>query len=145
MWKYKRKSIVKLGDIPKEFKDYTAFVYKITCKATGKFYIGKKTLYNKRKKVLSKKRKLELKTRAKYEYLIIESDWIKYWGSSKELLEDIDILGTDKFDREIIQFVKGPKQATAWELYYIFKYNALLSELGYNGNILGRIFKKDYL
>lgn len=144
MWKYKKKTICSIKDIPKEYRDYTQIIYKITCKPTGKIYIGKKILYNNKKKVLSKKRKLELKTRAKYEYTTVESDWLNYWGSSKELLEDMKILGPDKFTREIIQFVKGKKQATAWELYWIIKTDALISDLGYNGNILGRIFSKDF-
>ncbi len=144
MWKYKKKTICSIKDIPDEFKEYTGFIYKIYNTITKRIYIGKKILYNNKKKVLSKKRKLELKTRAKYEYTTVESDWLNYWGSSKELLEDMKTLGPDKFTREIIQFVKGKKQATAWELYWIIKTDALISDLGYNGNILGRIFKRDF-
>lgn len=144
MWKYKKKYIYSIADIPSEFINYQQFIYKITCKATGRFYIGKKILYNTKKVRLSKKKKLELKTRRIFDYLKIESDWLKYNGSNKELLNDIDILGPDKFEKEIIQFVKGKKQATAWEIYWIIKTDALISDLGYNGNILGRIYKKDY-
>jgi len=144
MWEYNKKKINSIEDIPKKYKEYTQIIYKITCKSTGKFYIGKKILYNNRKVLLSKKKKNDLKTRAKYEYVVKESDWLNYWGSSKELLEDIKIHGINNFKREIIQFVKGKKQATAWELYWIIKTDALISDLGYNGNILGRIFKRDF-
>ncbi len=141
MWKYKKKWIKSIEDIPKEYEGFTQFIYKITCKVTGRYYVGKKILFNTKKTVLSKKKKLELKTRRRFEYKIIESDWLNYWGSCKELLHDLEVLGPDKFDKEIIQFVKGKRQSTAWELYWIIKTDALISDLGYNGNILGRIFK----
>lgn len=144
LWKYKKKYIKSLKDIPKEFIEFEHFIYKITCKVNGRFYIGKKILFNNKKIKLSKKKRKELKTRRLFEYKKVESDWLNYYGSSKELLEEINILGIDKFDREIIQFVKNKRQATAWELYWIIKSDALISDLGYNGNILGRIFKSHF-
>ena len=144
MWKYNKKWIKSLRDIPKD-KEYDHFIYKITNKVNGKFYIGKKILYNKQRVKLSKKKKKELNTRKIFEINVRESDWLNYYGSSKDLLYDISVLGTDKFDKEIIKFVKGKKAATAWEIYYIIKTDSLLIENSYNGNLLGRIYKKDFL
>ena len=144
MWRYNKKLIHSLADIPKQFKDCDGFIYRIECKVTGKYYIGKKTLYNKRRKLISNKKRKELNTRKKYEEIIKESDWLKYYGSSKELLADIDTLGSDKFERIIIRFTKGKKGNTAWEIYEIFKANAMLDDKSYNGNILGRVFRKDF-
>ncbi len=144
MWQYKNKKIYALTDIPKQFQDYDGFIYKIECKTNGRYYIGKKTLFNRRKKVLSIKARALLKTRKKSLSTIVESDWLKYYGSSKELLNDIDVLGVDKFTRTILKFTKGKKAATAWELHEIITQKAMLDEKSYNGNILGRIFKRDF-
>lgn len=144
MWKFGKKWIKEIEDIPKD-KEYDHFIYKITNKINGKFYIGKKILFFKKKVKLSNKKKKELNTRKRYSINVIESDWLNYYGSSKDLLYDISVLGTDKFDKEIIRFVKGKKAATAWEIYHIIKSDALLIENSYNGNLLGRIYKRDFL
>jgi len=135
-WKYKGKNI----KIP---KDVDHFIYIIRNKITNKWYVGKKILFNTKKVKLSKKKRLELGTRKMYEYIKKESDWKLYYGSSQDVKDDIKKYGIENFEREILKFVKGKKQATAWELYYIFKMG-FPDEKSYNGNILGRIFKRDY-
>jgi hypothetical protein len=137
-WRYKNKEV---KNIP---KDYDHFIYIITNIDTGQWYVGKKIFFNKKRVKLSKKRRLELNTRKIYEHIVKESDWKDYYGSSIELKNDILKRGKDKFKREILKYVKGKKQATAWELYYIFK-SGFPDKLSYNGNILGRIFKKDFI
>lgn len=137
-WVYKNRKVV---NIP---KDYDHFIYCITNLSTGQWYIGKKIFFNTRRIKLSKKKKKELNTKKIYEYVIKESDWKEYYGSSIDVKNDILKIGKDKFKREILKYIKGKKQATAWELYYIFK-KGFPDSLSYNGNILGRIFKRDYI
>lgn len=145
MWKYKKKLIHKLSDIPNQYSncDDLQIIYRIKNKVTGKMYIGKKILFNRTKVRLSLKKRKELKTRKIYEYRIKESNWMKYYGSSKDLNDDLSILGPDKFEREILEFVQGKKKATYRELVWLVKENAIISNDYYNSNILGRFFKKD--
>jgi len=121
------------------------FIYKITNIITGKFYIGKKSLYHNIKKKLTKAelaeqtgpgRKSTTKTIQK------ESDWLTYWGSNKELLNDIKTSSNLSFQREIIKIAKTKKELTYWEVNYQCSYDVLLVN-SYNDNILGKFFRKD--
>ena len=60
-----------------DIKSYVGFVYLITELDTNKKYIGRKYFYQLRK------------TKGKSKRVRSESDWKKYYGSSKELLEQI--------------------------------------------------------
>ncbi len=65
------------------------FIYKITNIVTGKFYIGKKSLYHNVKKKLTKKELAEQSgpgRKATTKRIQKESDWVTYWGSNKEIL-----------------------------------------------------------
>jgi len=70
------------------------FVYIITNLINGKRYIGKKFFYTSKRKQVNKVRK-------RYK---VESDWREYWSSSDELKADIEKLGKENFNREIIHF-----------------------------------------
>jgi hypothetical protein len=116
--------------------DY-GFVYKITNTKARKIYIGKKALYHTRKKKTLKKDK----TRKKFRYVIVDSGWENYWGSSKELLEDYK-LNPEFFIKEILTTARDKKQLSYLELKYQIIYEVLEKDT-YNKNILGRFFKKD--
>jgi hypothetical protein len=144
-WRYKKKSICSINDIPKEFKDSEEIqiLYKITCKPTGNWYIGKKIFFNTKKVRLSKKKKLDLKTRKVFEYKKVESNWANYYGSSTniEWLHLIDTLGHDKFDREILMFVEGKTKAAFYEAKYLFSDEGMMNDKCMNLNILSKFFK----
>ncbi len=127
---------------------YFGFVYKITNKETGKFYIGKKVFWNNKKKKLTKKQLAELPPtpgrKPTHEVIRVESDWKTYWGSSKELLADVKLLGEDKFERLIISTCPNKKHLTYSELFYQIHYNVLVVD-SYNDNILGKFFRKDLI
>lgn len=131
-----------------DFQNAYGFIYKITHKETGKFYIGKKQLVFKRKKKLGKKELslIEIKPgrRPTSKLVESESDWKTYWGSSKELCEEIKKQGQDKFDRVIIQLAYSSKQLTYFETMYQFSNNVLQIE-SFNNNILGKFHRKDFL
>jgi len=75
--------------------DFIGFVYLITNITNNRKYIGKKLTQFKR----SKK---PLKGRTNKRRYTVESDWKDYYGSSDELTADVELLGKDKFKREIM-------------------------------------------
>lgn len=79
------------------------FIYKITRLADGKAYIGKKLLFFRKTSVKTLKRKNGNKYKKKT-ISLIPSDWPTYWSSSERLIEDVNKLGADKFEREILFF-----------------------------------------
>lgn len=138
----------------KEFKSISdfpekciGFVYKITNIKTGQFYIGKKSLYSNVKKPLTKKELAELTgpgRKPSKKVVTSESNWANYWGSNKVLLGEIKEQGVGIYRREILKFCYSKKQLTCWEVHFIVKEDALLSDKSYNDNILGKIFKGDF-
>ena len=73
-----------------DINDFFGFVYRITNLQTRKQYIGRKYFTQRRKPRGGKRR------------VTSESDWKKYYGSSKELAEDIKKYGRNIFKREIL-------------------------------------------
>lgn len=126
-------------DFPEEA---IGFVYKITNNQTGKFYIGKKSLFHSRKTKISAKEKLQTKTRKTFKVVKKESDWLKYYGSSIALSEDCKILGKQLFTREIIELCYTKKSLTYCELKHQIL-NDVLTSNSYNGNIMGKFYPKD--
>ncbi len=127
-------------------QEYEGFVYKITNRQTNKFYIGKKNFFSKQNKPLTKTELAEQtdKRKSKKKLVIKESNWRTYWGSNKELLEDVKKLGEENFDRQILTLCKTKKSLTYWEMHHQCKYECIISPgFSYNDNILGKFFPKD--
>ena len=106
------------------------FVYMITNKEDGKFYIGKKSLYSHRTlpplKGYKRKRKV-----------IKESNWRHYNSSNKEV---------DRWTethKKILRFCFSKKAPTYYELKEQFDKDCLEREESLNDNLLGKFFKKD--
>lgn len=111
---------------PVDIENYEGFVYKITHKESGCFYIGRKSFWRRNKRG----RKLG------------ESNWRTYKSSCKPLKEDIKNGGSDNFTFEILHFCMTRKSLTYWELAEQFKRDVLLIN-SYNSNISGKFFPKD--
>jgi len=130
-------------------EDNFGFIYKITNLTDGKFYVGKKVFWNNKKHKLTKKQLAEFTRPGRkltHEIIRTESNWKTYWGSNKQLLADIKILGEDHFECLILQICKTKKQLTYYEMHYQCKFECLISpSLSYNENILGRFFPKDLI
>ena len=133
MWKYKGKEIKELNDIPDGDKA-VGFVYVITNKLNGRFYIGKKNF----KRVTKKKRK----GAKRFTHTTIESNWLTYCGSSQYLSKDIKELGIDNFDKEILMVCYSKKTLTYYEMKYQIDLDVLRVD-SYNGTILGKFFRRD--
>ena len=130
-----------------QISEYYGFVYIITNLETGKFYIGKKAFIHNKKKKLTKKEIAEQSgpgRRSTTRIDKVDSGWKTYYGSSKELLNDVKILGEDKFERVIRKFAKNKKQLTFFELEEQIVHNVLFSDNSYNDNIAGKYFRKDF-
>ena len=144
-WLYKTSQIEDLSQFP---QNTHGFIYKITHLPSGKSYIGKKVLYH------NKKVKLGKKELALYEgvgrkpsskIVTSESDWKKYWGSNKTLLELKKIEPIENFEREILILCSSKKLLTYYETRTLFIYRVLETpDLYFNDNILGKFFRKDF-
>ena len=121
-----------------DIQDNFGFVYLITNKINSKQYIGRKYFWQFRTPK-GKKRKVKS-----------ESDWKNYYGSCPELKEDIDKLGRENFSRTILSLHKTKGKTNFGETSQLFKNDVLTESLDngdpafYNGNILGRFYRKDY-
>jgi len=109
-------------------EDCVGFVYLITNNISGRKYIGKKlskfskTTYKVVKlKNGTKKRK---KIRSK-----VDSDWQDYYGSSDELKKDVELLGIDKFTREVLKYCKSKTELSYYEAKYQFDNDVLLDKV----------------
>ena len=115
--------------------DFFGYVYCITNIETGKKYIGRK-YFTSCRKPRSGKSKRRVTT---------ESDWKRYYGSSKELKSDVKELGRSVFKREILSLHRTKGWVNYEETRQLFLNNVLSEDENfYNSNILGRYMKKDY-
>ena len=117
-----------------DINDYYGFIYRITNTVNGHDYVGRKYF-----KTIKKRPPLKGKKNKRRE--TVETDWKEYWGSSPRLQADIDLLGKDKFTREIIHLCESRGQTNYLEAYYQFKEDVLLRENNYNGIIQIRLGK----
>jgi hypothetical protein len=119
-------------------EDCVGFVYMITNTISGKRYIGKKlakfsrTTYKVVKLKNGNKKKKKIRSK-------IDSDWREYYGSSPNLTADIDLLGTDKFKREILFYCKSKSECSYIEAREQFAHKVLESNGWYNGHIQVRV------
>jgi hypothetical protein len=117
-----------------DINEYYGFIYRITNTVNGYDYVGRKYF-----KTIKKRPPLKGKKNKRRE--TVETDWKTYWGSSPRLQADIDLLGKDKFTREIIHLCESRGQTNYLEAYYQFKEDVLLRENNYNGIIQIRLGK----
>jgi hypothetical protein len=131
-WLYETSEINQLPD------DCVGFVYLITNLLSGRKYIGKKLA--KFSKTTQKTVKLKNGTKKKKKIRTkIDSDWQTYYGSSPELLRDIELLGSENFSREILYYCKSKAECSYIEAREQFQRRVLESTDYYNGIINCRI------
>jgi hypothetical protein len=143
-WLYENSEILEISQLP---QDTVGFVYKITHKASGKFYIGKKILHSTRNKTLTKTEIAQWDKPGrvpKKRKVVTESDWQGYWGSSKTLAAAVKEFGKSAFTREIIKPCKSKKSLSYYEVYFQITFNVLEVD-SYCDNISGKWFRKDLL
>ena len=129
MWLYENREY---DETPEE---YQGFVYLITELDTGKKYIGKKNFW--RPKVLPKNSKRNRRVRTR-----VESDWKKYFGSSKEVQALVESNGVENYRRDILRFCKTKGEMSYYEAKLQFEHDVLLSDEYYNEFIGCKIHSK---
>lgn len=124
MWYYNNEPFEDIGE-------YVGFVYLITNLTNNKKYIGKKIFhFTKTKQVKKKKKRVK-----------VESDWKEYFGSNKNLNEDVESLGKENFKREILRLCRTKGECSYFEAKEQFERNALLLDEYYNEYMLLRVSK----
>ncbi len=119
---------------------YFGYVYRIINLKDNRIYIGKKQFTFSVKKKITKKVKKETGTRKRTERVQKDSGWLKYFGSSRELLQDVKTLGVENFRREIICFCNSKQELSYYELYWQIQENVMFKP-SYNGWIKCTIYK----
>ena len=115
--------------------DCYGFVYLITNKTNNRKYIGKKSFSKAGYKTVKGKKKKIRKT----------SDWLTYYGSNKELQEEVSKIGADNFHREILYLCNSRSECSYRETMEIFARDALLREDYYNAWCTVKIHKSHVL
>ena len=111
------------------------FVYCITNLSSGRRYIGKKLFTKSGRK----------QTKGKIKKVRVTSDWLDYYGSNKELQEDVVKNGADTFHREILYLCATRSECSYRETQEIFSRGVLLTENYYNSWCSVKIHKAHVL
>jgi hypothetical protein len=131
-WLYQNQTVDQLPE------DCVGFVYLITNITDGRMYIGKKLA--KFSKTTQKTVKLKNGSKKKKKIRTkVDSDWRDYYGSSPDLSRDVEQLGTDKFQREILYYCKSKSECSYVEAREQFSRRVLESNDYYNGHIQVRV------
>jgi hypothetical protein len=131
-WLYQNQTVDQLPE------DCVGFVYLITNTTNNRMYIGKKLA--KFSKTTQKTVKLKNGSKKKKKIRTkVDSDWRDYYGSSPELTRDVELLGTDKFQREILYYCKSKAECSYIEAREQFTRKVLESRDYYNGHIQVRV------
>ena len=117
---------------------FTGFVYIITNNINGKKYIGKKLFTAARTRAPLKGKKRKRRTR-------VPSDWMTYYGSNKDLCEDVKKHGPEHFTREILRLCSSKSEASYWEAKFQFEMDAILRDDFYNGWIMIKVHRNSTL
>ena len=128
-WTYKGEPI---DELPSGF---VGFLYLITNTTNGKMYVGKKLAV---KKVVRK----PLKGKTNKRRSTVDSDWKTYYGSSDNVKADVEVLGEDKFSREILEFFTTRGMLSYAEMKYQVVNDVLFRDDYYNSIIQARIHRR---
>ena len=131
-WIYKNKPVEQLPE------DCVGFVYIITNTISGRMYVGKKLARFKTTRYKIHTQKNGKKVRKKIRGAVA-SDWQEYYGSSDQLNRDVESLGRDRFQREILYYCRSKAECNYIEAREQFTRKVLESDQYYNGHIRVRV------
>lgn len=129
-WTYKNEPLT-----PELVEKYLGFIYVVTNLIDGRKYIGKKLLrFQKTKTVKGKTKKI-----------LVESDYLKYYGSSEEVKADVKRLGEENFKREILHFCTTKAEMSWLELVEQVENKVLLRPKEYYNAYVGARINRSHL
>ena len=131
-WIYKNEPVEQLPE------DCVGFVYIITNTISGRMYVGKKLARFKTTRYKMHTQKNGKKVRKKIRGAVA-SDWQEYYGSSDQLNRDVETLGRDQFQREILYYCRSKAECNYIEAREQFARKVLESDQYYNGHIRVRV------
>ena len=131
-WIYKNEPVEQLPE------DCVGFVYIITNTISGRMYVGKKLARFKTTRYKMHTQKNGKKIRKKIRGAVA-SDWQEYYGSSDQLNRDVETLGRDQFQREILYYCRSKAECNYIEAREQFARKVLESDQYYNGHIRVRV------
>ena len=131
-WIYKNQPVEQLPE------ECVGFVYIITNTVSGRMYVGKKLARFKTTRYKMHTQKNGKKIRKKIRGAVA-SDWQEYYGSSDQLNRDVELLGRDKFRREILYYCRSKAECNYIEAREQFTRKVLESTQYYNGHIRVRV------
>ncbi len=132
MWIYNKEEVQQLPN------DCVGFVYLITNTESGRMYVGKKLARFKTTRYRMHTQKNGKKVRKKIRGAVC-SDWQAYYGSSDQLNTDIELLGREKFRREILYYCRSKAELNYVEAREQFSRRVLESDQYYNRHIRVRV------
>jgi hypothetical protein len=132
MWIFKGELVTQLPE------DCVGFVYIITNTISGRMYVGKKLAQFKTTRYKMHTQKNGKKIRKKIRGAVA-SDWQEYYGSSDQLNRDVESIGRDKFQREILYYCRSKAECNYIEAREQFARKVLESDQYYNGHIRVRV------
>ena len=131
-WIYKNEPVEQLPE------ECVGFVYIITNTISGRMYVGKKLARFKTTRYKMHTQKNGKKIRKKIRGAVA-SDWQEYYGSSDQLNRDVELLGRDRFQREILYYCRSKAECNYIEAREQFTRKVLESNQYYNGHIRVRV------
>jgi len=131
-WIYKNEPVIQLPE------ECVGFVYIITNTVSGRMYVGKKLARFKTTRYKMHTQKNGKKVRKKIRGAVA-SDWQEYYGSSDQLNRDVESLGRDRFQREILYYCRSKAECNYIEAREQFSRKVLESDQYYNGHIRVRV------
>ena len=131
-WIYKNQPVEQLPE------QCVGFVYIITNTVSGRMYVGKKLARFKTTRYKMHTQKNGKKIRKKIRGAVA-SDWQEYYGSSDQLNRDVESIGRDRFQREILYYCRSKAECNYIEAREQFARKVLESDRYYNGHIRVRV------
>ena len=121
--------------LPDDYSNIFGFVYIIKNNHPDVIDTNNKRYYIGCKQCLKRVKKKPLKGKTRNRIQFKDNDVDAYWGSSKELLLDIEKYGIENFTREVIELCDSKFHMKYAELNWQLMTNALLDNKFYNGII----------